>query len=127
MSSNNFFFSSSKKKSDIFFRYWILVRFSIVNPIGFTIENLTKIQYRKKMSDFFFELEKKKLLELKKIFFYSIDAENCQLSIKTGPSSIGAFCRERPGFEGLNPSKLQLSEFFSGRSSCYLSMFKLVL
>ena len=57
------------------------------------------------------------MLELKKKVVPGFDAENYQLSIKTGPSSIGAFCRERPGFEGLNPSKLQLSEFFSGRSS----------
>ena len=56
-------------------------------------------------------------MELKKKVVQGFDAEISHLSIKTGPSSIGAFCRERPGFEGLNPSKLQLSEFFSGRSS----------
>ena len=66
---------------------------------------------------FFFEMEKYFFLELKKKSGQSFEAENPYLSIKTGPSSIGAIQQQRQRLECLNPLKLQLSRIFSGPAS----------
>ena len=69
---------SSKKPSD----FWISVTFSIVNPIGFTIENVTEIQKSLGFLLDFFRTRKKYFSEeLRKILGYSFHSENAYLSI----------------------------------------------
>ena len=76
------------------------------NPLYFTIENLT---FQTKVGNFFSSSEKIFLLELKKIFFYSFDAEISQLFNGAKISSIRKLRRVWRGFECVNPCILSIS------------------
>ena len=91
--------------------------------IGFTIEILTKIPNRKNPSDFFFELEKNILLELKKIIVDSSHSENSYLSIGAGLRCWKSTSTARPALTWVNPSQMSIcSTFPESASECEIEV-----